>query len=238
MNRRLATMIAALLTAPCMAQSLNERPAGAPNAAALASGSAASTGSAVPPSTDTALRGMSLFLVTPPPPRKYEKNDLIEIIINESSNQKSEQSLDTKKDYSTGAELSRFPSLRHLLEAQLADGDTNPLTGVELKSNNKFKGDGEYERKDRFTARISAVVIEVKPNGTLLLEARKQVNTNKEETTLVLSGLARPDDITNQNTIQSSQLANLALTVKNEGDVKSTATKGLIPQVFDTIFNF
>jgi flagellar L-ring protein precursor FlgH len=246
---RLALVAAVFAAAPALAQSLNERPravAGddsAPHASqgapAAAPAPQAAPGSfSLPPATDAALRGVSLFMVTPPPPRTYQKNDIVEIIINETSSQKSEQTLDTKKDYSTKAELTRFPSLRHLLEAQLRDGDSNPIAGVEASSNNKFKGDGEYERKDRFTARIAAVVIEVKPNGTLLLEARKQVNSNKEETTLVLSGLCRPADITEQNTIQSSQLANMALTVKNEGDVKQTASKGLIPQVLDTIFNF
>jgi flagellar L-ring protein precursor FlgH len=244
MYRPLTPAIAALLIAamPLAAQSLNERPGTGvvlpARAAAADNAGDGSSSPGAPVATNPALRGFSLFAVTPPPPRTYQKNDLIEIIINESSNQKSEQTLDTKKDYSTAAELTRFPSMRHLLEAQLRDGDTTPIAGVDLSSNNKFKGDGEYERKDRFTARIAAVVIEVKPNGTLLLEAKKQVTTNKEETTLVLSGLCRPDDISTQNTIQSSQLANLALTVKNEGDVKKTASKGLIPQVFDTIFNF
>lgn len=249
-----ALLLSAAIAAPVWAQSLNERPSARPGdddearrrtqqpAHTPSAGPAAATASnnslALPPETDTALRGVSLFMVTPPPPRTYQKNDIVEIIINENSSQKSEQSLDTKKDYSTKAELKRFPSLRHLLEAQLRDGDSNPIAGVEATSNNKFKGDGEYERKDNFSARIAAVVIEVKPNGTLLLEARKQVNSNKEETTLVLSGLCRPADITQQNTIQSSQLANMALTVRNEGDVKQTATKGLIPQVLDTIFNF
>lgn len=237
-----------MIVSPVCAQSLNERPvqagaaperaqesAGGAPAAASSSGNGSAT---APPATSAALSGVSLFLVTPPPPRTYNKHDIVEIIINETSTQKSEQSLDTKKDYALGAELTRFPSLRHLLELQLRDGDTTPIVGVEATANNKFKGDGEYERKDRFSARIAAVVIEVKPNGTLVLEARKQVTSNKEETTLVLSGVARPEDITANNTIQSSQIANLTLTVKNEGDVKGSATKGVIPMILDTIFNF
>lgn len=251
MNARMMTVAVAFSASASFGQSLNERPAGPSSmierdvtpdqsgGASVATSSAQAAASPrVPAGTEAALRDVSLFMVVPPEPRKYQKNDIVEIIINETSNQKSEQSLDTKKDYSTAAELTRFPSLRHLLEAQLRDGDTTPIAGVDVSSNNKFKGDGEYERKDKFSARIAAVVVEVKPNGTLLLEARKEVTTNKEETTLVLSGLCRPDDITTNNTIQSSQLANLALTVKNEGDVKQTATKGIIPQILDTIFNF
>jgi flagellar L-ring protein precursor FlgH len=252
MKTLITLIVLALCSHRSLGQSLHERPAGVSNGvperngtsapATTAAAPAGANGSAgqlaAPPATSAALSGVSLFLVTPPPQRTYNKNDIVEIIINETSTQKSEQSLDTKKEYSIAAELTRFPSLRHLLEAQLRDGDTTPIAGVEADSNNEFNGDGEYERKDKFNARIAAVVIEVKPNGTLLLEARKQVTSNKEETTLVLSGLARPEDITTNNTVQSSQLANLALTVKNEGDLKSSASKGLIPQLLDTIFNF
>jgi len=184
------------------------------------------------------LQGVSLFAVTPPPPKTYQKNDLIEIIINEASVQKHQQKLDTKKDYSIEAELAKFPSLRNLVEMQLRNGDSQAKANLDLSGKNGFKGDGQYERKDNFTARITAVVLEVKPNGTLVLEAKKSFVSNKEETVLVMSGVCRPDDITTQNTIQSSQLANLSLTVKNEGDIKNASEKGIIPRVMDTIFNF
>lgn len=211
-----------------LAQSLNERKVEAP----------VRTNATTPAPDAAALAGVSMFAVTPPPPKTFAKNDLIEIVINESSLQKHEQSLDTTKDYSIEAELARFPSLRNLLELQLRNGDSQATANLDVSSKNTFKGDGQYERKDRFTARITATVLEVKPNGTLVLEAKKAFTSNDEETTLVLSGVCRPDDITTQNTIQSSQLANLSMTVRNSGEVKNASEKGFIPKVLDTIFNF
>ncbi len=210
------------------AQSLNERKVDTP---LRVNGTA-------PAADSAALSGVSLFAVTPPPPKTFAKNDLIEIVINESSLQKHEQSLDTKKDYSIEAELARFPSLRNLLELQLRNGDSQATANLDVSSKNEFKGDGQYERKDRFTARITATVLEVKPNGTLVLEAKKEFTSNSEETVLVLSGVCRPEDITTQNTIQSTQLANLSMTVRNSGEVKDASKKGFVPRVLDTIFNF
>lgn len=184
------------------------------------------------------LEGYSLFVVVPPPPRTYQKNDIIQIIINESSIQKYEQSLDTDKRFDLKAKLGKFPSLRHLLEAQLRTGDSSPVVEVEADSNTKFKGDGTYERKDRFTTRISATVLDVKPNGVLVLEGKSVKAADKETTTIVISGTCRPQDVTAQNSVQSTQLAELIITVKNDGQVKDTATKGLISQFFDLIFNF
>ena len=54
----------------------------------------------------------------------------------------------------------------------------------------------------------------------------------------MLSGVAREQDITAQNTILSSQLANLNLILENEGELKDTAEKGLITTVLDTVFAF
>lgn len=219
----------AITSGAARAQSLFERPV---QPAVTANG-----GLAQPDSTST-LRAVSLFAVVPPAPRTYAKNDLIEIIINESSLQKHEQSLDTKKDYQISAALKQFPSLRHLIELQLQNGDSQRSAELDIESKSDYKGDGQYERKDRFTARITATVLEVKPNGTLVLEARKSVKSNSEEAAIVLSGLCRPDDVSKNNTVQSSQLANLTLTVVNSGDVRDSARKGLIPKVLETIFNF
>lgn len=185
------------------------------------------------------LQSVSLFAVVPPKPRTFAKHDLVEIIINESSVQKLEQKLETDKQYNLAAELSRFPSLRHLLEAQLREGDSTGLpVGVGGKANSKFKGDGEFERKDSLTARLTAKVLDVKPNGTLVLEAREHTSRNDESATMVLSGICRSEDITRQNTIQSSQLAELNIRIEQEGEINDAGKKGLIPRVLDAIFNF
>ena len=126
-----------------------------------------------------------------------------------------------------------------MLEFQLEPGDTTSLpVAVGVGNNNKFKGDGQFERKDNLTARVTAEVIDVKPNGTLVLEARKSRQQDEETYTLVLSGVCRSEDITKQNTVQSSQLANLDVKIESDGQVTKTGTKGLIPRIFETIFNF
>jgi len=186
------------------------------------------------------LQGVSLFAVVPPKPKNYAKHDLVEVIINESSVEKMKQTLDTKKQYDFSAELSKFPSLKRLLEAQLTNGGTSDVlpAGVDLKNSNKFKGEGEFSRNDNLTARISAKVVDVKPNGTVAIEARESREQDEETYTLVLSGMCRTEDITKQNTIQSAQLADLTIKIEHGGQVKKAGEKGWIPRVFEAIFNF
>lgn len=260
-----AAVAALTLTWPCAAQSLFQRPISPPPAPPAPTVPQQATPSGQPAATpggpeagggpdQMASKGtqpiapqagssamtvdqLSLFAVTPPAPRRFQKHDKIEVIINETSLQKAEQSLDTKKKYDLKAELSQFPSLRRLLEdATIANGIGSPTPSVGVKGNSAFKGEGTAERKDRFTARISALVLEVKPNGLLLIEARESQQFDSETKSLVVSGMCDPKDLTAQGTVQSSQLANLVIRVEHTGDLRDGAKKGWIPQIMETVF--
>ncbi len=190
------------------------------------------------PDPQADLRSKSMFQFDPPEPRKFAKHDIITIIVDESSRQESSQSLDTSKEYDTSASINALIDPLQLLELRLAQGRLSDLELVNVSADREFKGEGDYSREDRFSARIAARVIEVKPNGTLLVEAKTFIKTDEEEQTLVLSGLARPEDVSVQNTVRSSQLANLNVVRKNEGQVAESAKKGIITRVLDALFAF
>lgn len=191
-----------------------------------------------PRNPSNSLAGVSLLAVQTPKPKTYAVHDQITIIIDENSKQTSDQKMDTKKDYSLKAALDKFPSLEKLLELQVENGDTTSGADLGLSSNQKFKGEGKYERSDRFVAKVTAKIIDVKPNGVLVLEARKSIVSNEETQTYILAGECRSEDVTTANTVLSSQLADLTLIARNEGEVKDTATKGFIPKILEALFGF
>lgn len=190
------------------------------------------------PDTTASLDGFSLLFVEPPKPKVFKLHDQVTIIINETSRSQSKQKLDTKKDYKLDATLKEFPDLAALLNGVLENGESNPIVGVDVTGKNSFKGEGTYERSDRLNDRITATIIDVKPNGVLVLEARRSIRKDKELQTVVIAGNARTDDVSDANTILSSQLADLAISVLNDGRVKDSSEKGLIPRVLDAIFAF
>ena len=190
------------------------------------------------PDALSGLRGFSLMLVEPPKPRDFQVHDKLTIIISESSKQSASQSLDTKQDATYKAALKRFPDLAKFLDFNLANGGANPIVELDANGNAKFKGEGKYDRDDRFTDRITATIIDIKPNGVLTLEAKRTIQKDEEVQTLVLSGECRREDVTKQNTVLSNQLASMTLATKNEGRVKESATKGVIPRLLEAIFNW
>jgi len=180
----------------------------------------------------------SMLYVAPPEPREYAAHDLITIIIDETSKQTSSQSLDTTKKATGTVKMNSIIDPWELLELRLRQGGLTNQELLDVDVNRKFNGEGDYERSDRFNAKITAEIIEVKPNGTLVLQATKSITKDDDIQTLVLYGVARQEDITNNNTVLSTQLSNLSLTLHNEGSVRNAARKGLLTRVLDAVFDF
>ena len=184
------------------------------------------------------LERMSSMAIRPPKPREFKVHGLVTIVVDESSRQQAEQSTKTDKSYNNSATLGSFIDPWELLEMRLRSGDTANLKLLELAAKNKFDGKGSFERNDRLQMKIQATIIDVKPNGVLVLEARKFVDKSGETQETILSGKCRMEDVTSSNTVFSSQLADLSLTTRHTGDIDRSGKKGLIPRVLETIFAF
>lgn len=187
-----------------------------------------------------ALRDVSLFAIIPPKPREFVVHDLVQIIVRETSTAKSSQDLNTKKEEKLDGKVPQWPdfNIQDLLNLSLHAGDSSNAPALQLDFKKDFKGQGDYERKDDLSARLTAEVVEVLPNGNLVLEARTYIKTDKEEQSMKVTGICRPDDITTLNTINSNQVHDLAVEKMHKGALKDAGQKGIITQVLETIFAF
>ena len=184
------------------------------------------------------LYAYSLVAVRPPEPREILPQDLVTIIIRETSSVIKDQTLETRKRHSLDVEALRLQALLQFIELRGPNSSETQVGNPALETENRFRSEGEYERNDDVTARVTARVLEVKPNGTVLLEARTSVQTDEEVQTITLSGYCRTEDIGESNVVQSSELYDLQLNVQHEGEVRKATKKGLIPNIFETLFNF
>ncbi len=196
-------------------------------------------GVVVPTATDgtMSLSEASVTAIEPPEPRTFEEQDLVTIIISESSQIEREQTLETDRSYGASAGFEALPDPLKLLQLRYEDFDRLPVE-VAAQAGFQHDGEGTYERDDSVTARVTGRIVEVKPNGTILIESKTMVQTDGEEQVIVLSGLARQEDVTISNTIQSNQMANLVVRFEHSGDIKNSSRKGWVPRVIETLFNF
>jgi flagellar L-ring protein precursor FlgH len=95
-----------------------------------------------------------------------------------------------------------------------------------------FTGSGEVERKDRLAATIAAKVLEVLPNGDFVIAGRQDIDVNGEARVVEVRGQIRPLDISPDNTIASSRLANAQINYDGKGFVSRSGKPGIINRIF------
>lgn len=182
----------------------------------------------------------SLLSVQVPEPRQFSMQDLVTIIVSERTENSSDSKLQSDKKVEYEAEVKDFPQFRlaDLLQGQLKGSTNNNPPKLDVSFDSKFDGQGKYNRKDEMTTRVTARIIDIRPNGTLVLEARKSLRTDDEAMTIVITGTCRPEDITAQNTVLSTLLYDLRVQIERSGELRRATRKGIFSRVLDTVFNF
>ncbi len=135
--------------------------------------------------------------------------DLVTIIVNDTASALASGASTSSRKTSASSNIT---SLYGATSAKLAN-----LLGT--AGDQELAGTGQTTRNMTITTTISARVIQVTPNGSLLVEGTKNIGVNSEKQTITLEGLIRPVDLTQANTIGSNQVANLSLQVNGKGVV-------------------
>lgn len=210
-------------------------PADTPIAAATPPPAPGSRDAAVSPAV-AALQAVSFTSSAPVQPRTYQVHDLITIIVREESSFTSDGKTDLEKKASLDAKLlawMKFQSKNPPLKSVPLTNGTTPELKTEAER--KFEGDGKINRRDTFIGRLTSEVIDIKPNGTMVLAAKKYIKTDDEEQYFELSGMCRLADVNADNTVLSTQLADLTVMKTHKGAVRDSTKRGILPWATDKI---
>lgn len=109
---------------------------------------------------------------------------------------------------------------------------------LEAMGTRQYEGAGATQRSSRLQARVAARVIEVLPNGDLLIEARKQVRINREDELLRLSGLVRQRDVSADNSVPTTAVGNLSVELNGRGMASADNAPGWLFRLFEKISPF
>jgi flagellar L-ring protein precursor FlgH len=184
------------------------------------------------------LRDVSFFGVPEPEPRTIKKHDLVTIVVREESAFSSKGTADLKRETDIEAKLEEWIKLK-LSNFEIQGGAAGPNPpSIKFTGKREFKGDGEVDRTDSLTARITGEVLDVKPNGTIVLQARKQIRTDEEVQQFILTGICRAEDVNADNTVLSTQLFDLQLQKNHTGAVRDATKRGWFLKFLDAVSPF
>jgi len=127
-------------------------------------------------------------------------------------------------------------------------GITPPTTGlfsklfspsdVSASSAQTFKGKGDAAQSNALSGQITVTVAKVFPNGTLLVRGQKALTLNRGDEYVQISGLIRPQDISPDNSVLSTRVADARITYTGKGDIQRASKPGWLSSFFSIINPF
>jgi len=143
--------------------------------------------------------------------RASQVNDVVTIVVSEQASAVATGATKTARVSSTKNSIAALGGLTNATGrwANLANtsGDT------------ELNGQGTTSRSTTITANLSARVIAVLPNGTLVIEASREIGVNSEHQILTLRGVVRPEDLDPSNTVSSNRVGQMEIQINGKGVV-------------------
>lgn len=161
--------------------------------------------------------------------RAFRESDLVVVRVEEMA--------DAKRSSDTS--LGRDSEIKAAVQAFLqAAGTTLPATDVSASTSTgrTFTADGRTARSERLTATVPAVVKQVLPNGNLFIEGHRVVLVNNEEQHFYISGVIRPIDITQDNSVRSAYVADAEIEFTGRGVLSDNQQQGLLARLWQWIW--
>ncbi len=151
--------------------------------------------------------------------RRFEPGDVLTVLLNEST----QAARAATANVSRGSKNDVVPSG---LTSRVA-GLNSALTGLNLNSANvESKGEGSADQSASLTGSITVTVVEVQPNGNLIVRGQKQMALTQGSEVIQVSGIVRPEDVAPNNTVQSRRLADARFTYQGGGEIASATRAG------------
>ena len=162
--------------------------------------------------------------------------DILTVLIVEEASSAKDAQKGTDKKFSTSGKLTvSSPVVDGVPQASWTNAG---LPGWSIDASRSFSGKGSMENKDTFTGSIGARVMEVLPNGNLMIEGRRTLVIQNEAVEIVLTGTVRPEDISRNNTVKSTAVADAAIQYNSTGSIAKNQNKGILPTLWDWINPF
>lgn len=133
--------------------------------------------------------------------RRFEVGEVLTIVVYENASATSSADTGTSRDSSVGVGAST----------------PNWNKGASVTANNDFNGVGRTQRSGRLLAQITVLVREVLPNGDLRVAGEQLLEINGEKQTIRAEGRVRPRDVSENNSVLSTRLAEARLAFVGDG---------------------
>ena len=161
--------------------------------------------------------------------------DILTIIVQESATASSSQQ---RKDSRSSTLQDSIKQFLFTAAASKLGTHAGELPATNINGTSNFTGGGQVDNSQSLTARAAVLVADVLPNGNLVIEGVRLVTFSGETQYVVLHGLVRPDDISSNNTILSTNIADARVEFYSEGSLTDLQNRGWLSKLYEKLRPF
>jgi len=169
--------------------------------------------------------------------RARRAGDIVTIVIDIDDSARLNNTTERRRDNGETAELPAFGGLERELVDLLPTG-ASAAQLVDLSSGSSSRGEGAVDRREDVELTIAAIVTEILPNGNLVVAGKQEVRVNYEVRELTVTGIIRPEDISNANRINHTQIAEARISYGGRGQLTDVQQARYGQQLYDILFPF
>lgn len=161
--------------------------------------------------------------------------DILTVVVQENTTANKNNETKTERQSSLNAAITSFlysPGSSGLL----TKGGTLPA--MQYTSDHKHDGTGAINNSESIVAHVAVRIVDVLPNGNLVIEGKRETSFGGERQTIILRGLVRSDDVAGDNTVLSYNVADATIQIIGKGTVTDSTNKGWFNRVWDKINPF
>ncbi len=142
--------------------------------------------------------------------------DIVTVEVSISDRASLSNSTSRSSSSSTDVDLNAVLGLENIPGA-LLPGGFDPSNPLDVSSATGMSGDGDIDRAETIQLTLAAVVTEILPNGNLVIAGRQEVRINHEMRQLTVTGIVRPEDVTADNRVRQTDIAEARITYGGRG---------------------
>ena len=177
-----------------------------------------------------------MHVVLKEPGEQIRKHDTITVVVNESQQYLNQANVNRQTQSNLDARLRDWLKLDGIGVSPAPMENGSPRVRGSLDS--QLRTQMNEQSKESLQFRIAAKVIDVLPNGLLVIEARKQQKVNDDTVEASLFGLVKREDVLPNNTVLSDRIADLQIEVHETGHTRDAARRGWLLKALDFIKPF
>jgi flagellar L-ring protein precursor FlgH len=170
-------------------------------------------------------------------PKAKAINDIVIIKVEESTKAENSAETKTKKGSSSSLGINTFLGFEKTLAGKM-NPSFDPTSMFGHSVSKKDEGTGSTKSTTKIQGYIAAKVVEVIPNGNLIIEAKKEIIVNNEKQTMILRGMVRPRDIDYKNFVSSNAVADVQIMIRGKGPIAEQQRRGWLSWLLSILWPF